>query len=284
MDKETLEGLAALVNVKAEDVAELYEGDGEDIKLKEGVNPLEITSGWIKTRLDDVYKAAQRKTAAKFENFVQSQGFESEAQGVELLQQYVESIKAKPGDGGGGDPGEWEQKYQALESSHAKALEAIKQKEAEVEQAIKEGQRREVAARFQMDVRKALGDKWAGSEDHFGILINNFNLDRIKYDNGKPVLLDESGEVLKDELHRPIEFADMVKKYGGLIGGFHAVDPGKGGPPASGGNGNSGGGSVKIPSGTTEKEFRSMLTNERDPAKRKALLDARIAQIEGDKA
>lgn len=278
MDKVFLEGLAALVNVKAEDVAELYVTEGEETKLKDGINPLEVVKGWVKTRLDDTYRASQRKTATHFENAIKSKGFESDLQGVELLDAYLESLKTEPGKGG--DPSEWEKKYQSLETSHNKALEQLKQKDAEIQKAIKDGQRREVVARFKTDVRKSLGEKWAGSEDHFDILINNFNLSRIRYDGDTPVLLDESGEPLKDDLHRPVSFADQVKKYGSLIGGFHKVDPNLNGPPRpkGGGGGKEG---ITLPKGLSTRDYNAMLDAERDPEKRKLIVAARIEQLEG---
>ena len=275
MDKTFLEGLAALVNVKPEEVADLFVTEGQETKLKDGVNLLNVTSGWVKTRLDDVYKAAQRKTASSFESAIKSKGFESDKQGVELLDAYLETVKSKPG---GGDPSEWEKKYNDLAPKVENLQKALQAKDVEIQKAVKDGQRREVQARLITDVRKALGDKWAGSEDHFGILMNNFNIDRIRYDNGVPVLLDESGEVAKDDLHRPIAFDDRVKHYGNLIGGFHAVDPKKdGAPPPKGGSGASGG--VKLPADITSRQFTEMYAAA--SAEEKAgLLEARKAQLQ----
>ena len=280
MNKDFLEGLAALVNVKAEDVAELYVTEGEETKLKEDVNPLEVVKSWVKTRLDDTWKASQRKTATQFENAIKSNGFDSDLQGVELLNAFLEDVKAKPGEGGeGNNPSEWEKKYQSLEASHTKALEQLKSKDAEIQKAIKEGHRREVAAKFENDVRETLGDKWAGSKDHLKILMNNFDLSRVKYDGDTPVLLDESGEPLKDELHRPIVFADQVKHYGTLIGGFHKIDPNKGGPPRSEGGGGNSDEAITLRKGMTTREYNALYDSTKDPEKRKQLAEARVKQL-----
>lgn len=270
--KDFLEGLAALLNVKAEEVSELFDADG---KPKEGTDLLTTARSWVKTRTDDVYKSAERKTANRFENFVKSKGFESDAQGVDLLEAYYESLKSH-GDGKGG---EWEKKYNDLFPKVEKLQAALTEKDAAIQAAIKQGERKEVAARLMSDVRKTLGDKWAGTEDHFQILMKNFDVNRIRYENGQPVILDESGEIAKDELHRPISFADEAKKMGSLIGGFHVVPPGKDGPPPPTGKG-APPQKVSLPDGMTDREFLNLYGAEKDPAKRLEIMNARIAQTE----
>lgn len=277
MDKAFLEGLASLVNVKAEDVAELFVTEGEETKLKDGVNPLEVAESWIKTRLNDTYKAAERKTATRFESWVKDQGFESDAQGTDLLAAFVETVKTKPAEGG--KASEWEKKYNDLAPKVEGLQKKIQEVEAEKVKAIQDANRKIVTARLRNDVRSALGEKWAGKDDHLNILMNNFNPDRIQYDGDTPVLLDEKGERMIDELHRPINFSDRVKQLGELIGGYHAVNPGQGGPPPPNGGGGNGSG-IKLKADMTADDFNSLLLKTKDPDQRKALIQARKEQLQ----
>ena len=274
--KDLFVGLASPLNIKAEEVSEMFDTEGN---LKEGVDPVATFTKAIKTRLDDVYKAAERKTSNRFESWVKAQGVESDLQGTDLLEHFYESVKGKPSEPSKGDGGEWEKKYNDLLPKVETLQSTLKEKELAIEQAIKDGQKREVSARLTTDVRKALGEKWAGNEDHFNILMKNFNTDRIKYDNGVPVLLDDSGEPIKDDYHQPIPFAEHAKKLGSLIGGFHAADPNKGGPPPpvnAGGTGST----FTLPKGISNREFNEMLDMEKDPAKKKSMVEARIAQLD----
>lgn len=278
MNKEFLEGVAPLLQIKAEDVAGLFVTEGEETKLKEGVDPLKTVSDWVKTRLDDVYKAAQRKTATRFEDAVKQKGFESDLQGVELLNAYLETLKDKPGNGGG-DVSEWEKKYNDLFPKVEAFETQISTLKGDYEQKLKARDQAVVQSRLRGDVRSALGNKWAGTDQHLDILLNSFSVDRIRYDGNTPILLDQSGEPLLDELHRPVQFGDHVKGLGELIGGFHAVDAGKGSPPPP--NGGSGAHSgITLPSNLSQKDYNEMLDRERDPVKRKQLVEARIAQLD----
>lgn len=271
--KDFMEGLASLLNIKPEEVSEMFDTEG---KLKEDVKPLEKFSNGVKNRLDDVYKAAQRKTSQNFESWVKSQGFKSDSQGVDLLAEFYESVKSTTSDPESG--GEWESKYNDLLPKVENLQSAIKEKEAAIEKAILDGQRREVSARLRTDVKSALGKNWAGSDQHLAILMQSFNVDSIRYDKGVPVMLDETGEPIKDELHRPISFADRTKELGTLIGGFHAVDPNKGAPPAPTTSG--AGQSFQLQKGLTNREYNEIYDSTKDPVQRKKLAEARIAQLD----
>ena len=274
--KDLLVGLASPLNIKAEEVSEMFDTEGS---LKEGVDPVATFTKAIKTRLDDVYKAAERKTSNRFESWVKSQGVESDLQGTELLEHYFESVKGKPGEPGKGDGGEWEKKYSTLEASHKKALEQLILKDQELEKERKLGHVKQVEARLQSDARTFLGKQWAGSEDHFSELIKGYNPERIRYEGEVPFLLDDNGEILKDELHRPIRLDDDIKRRGKLIGGFHAADPNKGGPPPPANAGGTGS-TFTLPKGISNREFNEMLDMEKDPVKKKSMVEARIAQLD----
>lgn len=274
--KEFLEGLAALLNVKAEDVADLFVTEGEETKLKDGLNELDVVKDWVKTRVNDTYKAGHRKGAAGMESVIKSKGFDSDLQGAELLNAYLDTLTVEPSEKGS----EWENKYRSLEASHKKALEQLEAKDAEIAAKEKEGFTRETKARFSSDARKFLGDRWAGNEDHFNEIIARYDPQRIRYENEIPFLLDEKGDYAVDDLHVRIRLDEDIKRRGKLIGGFHEVDPSKGSPPPPSGQGGNGTKTVTLPGGMTDREFMNLYNSENNPSKRKAMMEARTKQIE----
>lgn len=277
--KDFLEGLASLLNVRAEDVAELFVTEGEETKLKEDIKPLNVVKGWVKTRVNDTYKAGHRKGAEAIESVIKQKGFDSDLQGVELLNAYLETLKVEPSNGNQ-NASEWEKKYNDLLPKVEAFDSQIAELKANHANELKQKDIAVVKSRLRSDVRSSLGKMWAGDDEHLEIVLNNFPVDQIRYEGNQPVLLNASGEVLVDDLHRPIGFDDRVKKLGGLIGGFHQVDPNKGGPPPPSGQGGSGQ-KYTLPSGITQREYNALYDQEKDPVKRKQMAEARIAQLEG---
>lgn len=264
-----MEGLAGLLNQPA-DVNDLYEGDN----LKEGVDPMEVVKGWYKTRLDDFSRQSTAREWKKLEKWVKAQGFESDLQGTDLLSAFADYVKGTAGKSTGDQKAE--KKIQELEAAITNLQTALAAKEDEVKTAAAAAQRQIVSARLRGAIRDALGSKWAGTEDHFNILASQFNPDQIRIEpNGALTLLNDNGEPLTDEYHRPIQFGERVQKVGALIGGFHAVDPGKGSPPAgSPGNAAGAGSGITLAAGITGLEFQQMLGKEQDPEKRAKLIHA----------
>ena len=275
--KDFLEGLASLLNVRAEDVAELFVTEGEETKLKDDIKPLNVVKGWVKTRVNDTYKAGHRKGAEAIESVIKQKGFDSDLQGVELLNAYLETLKVEPSSGNQ-NASEWEKKYNDLLPKVEAFDSQIAELKANHANELKQKDIAVVKSRLRGDIVSALGNKWAGNDQHLGILLNNFPVDRIKYEGDKITLLNEAGEVLVDDLHRPVAFADRVKELGGLIGGFHKVDPNKGGPPPPSGQGGSGQ-KYTLPANITNREFNQLLDNTKDPVKKKEILEARQAQL-----
>ena len=90
--------------------------------------------------------------------------------------------------------------------------------------------------------------------------------------------MNEGGEALVDDLHRPVAFADRVKELGNLIGGFHQVDPSKGGPPPPSGQ-NESRQKYTLPENISQREFNQLLDGTKNPVKRREILEARQAQL-----
>lgn len=279
MDKEFLEGLASLLNQPAEEVSNLFEaGEQEgELKPKPKDEILNAVKSWVKTRTDDVYKAAQRKTAGGFESWVKSQGFESEKQGTDLLADFAEHLKSNA------KPGQDDAKVNKLTETITNLQKALAEKDSAIEAARLEAQKQVVGARLRGDVMSALGTKWAGTDKHLKLIMSQFDPARVKYDgDGEPTLLNADGEPLTDELMRPVKFSDYVTELGKLTGGYHAADPDKGSGNGGGsGSGSGGNGGVKLPKDMSAWDFQRLLSETTDPEKRSALLKARAEQVQG---
>ena len=171
--KDFLEGLAALLNVKAEDVAELFVTEGEETKLKDDLKPLEVVKQWVKTRVDDTYKAGHRKGASGMEKVIKQKGFDSDLQGVELLNAYLETLKVEPNNGNK-NASEWEKKYNDLLPKVEAFDSQIAELKANHANELKQKDVAVVKSRLRGDIVSALGNKWAGNDQHLGVLLNKF--------------------------------------------------------------------------------------------------------------
>lgn len=276
MDKDFLEGLAGLLNQPAEEVSNLFEaGEQEgEFKAKPKDEILNAVKSWVKTRTDDVYKAAQRKTATGFEGWIKSQGFESDKQGTDLLAEFAENLKANA------KPGDDDVKVKKLTETITNLQKALEGKDDEVKAARLDAQKQIVTHRLKGDVMQALGPKWAGTDEHLTLIMSQFDPSRVRYDGDTPTLLGTDGEPMTDDLMRPVKFADYVTKLGKLTGGFHAADPNTGSGNAGGTGGSGTGGGVKLPANMDSWQFKELLDKTTDPEKRKALLKARAEQIQ----
>lgn len=92
---------------------------------------------------------------------------------------------------------------------------------------------------------------------------NNFQ--SVKVDGGKVFLVDEKGEIRKDDLHNPIEYSAFVSGLNPF--GVHDFDPGKGSTGASSGQKNNTGSDYKIADGVSLPDALNGVTDLAQKAK-----------------
>lgn len=101
---------------------------------------------------------------------------------------------------------------------------------------------------------------------------NNFQ--SVKVDGGKVYLVDEKGEIKKDDLHNPIEYGAFVNSLNPF--GVHDFDPGKGSTGASSGQKQTTGSEYKIADGVSLPDALKGVT---DLAKRAEITRAYAAAL-----
>ena len=307
MEKEFLEALAGLFGKKAEE-AGFYsqpEKEGDEPQLKPSAELVKSIGAIYKDRLDDRYKAAQRKTAQQYESWVKAQGFDGEGQGTDLLSAYVDHVKSKTAEEAAKQAGQGEGKltpeavkghelYQGMVTKLENLQATITEKDSLIESEKNKSKRFITSTVLRQQANKILKEaKWAVQpedwEVRLNMLLKDFNPDKIKVDgiggnDPKVTILDDHGDPLTDELHRPVDFKTQILGTGKHLGGFHAADPGKGSPPPSGNNGNTGAGSgFKVPEniGSMDaKTFTALIRETKDPAHKQKLREARIAHLD----
>lgn len=295
----SLEALARLIGKKAVELkSELFDGEGEEAKLKEGAQSL-IDAAFAKKFAaikDENHGRGLRKAMEVVEDWVKSKGFipEDGIQGAELLEAWATTLQKSDGGEKGkkltpeqmeSDPvaQEWlTTKVKALKEAHDKKTGLL------TEQLI-QAQNKSLRDRVQREALAVLdASNWVSGDDEdmkkrrVDTIFRLLEYDHLKEDkSGNVVVVDESGNPRKDATFNAISFADYVKGINPF--GVHQYDPDKkspsppptppGGQPPK----------IKIRDGKHYEELRrGIIAKEADPTKRQAALkelgEAWIAQ------
>lgn len=252
---EFLEDLSRLTGREtAELETELFESvEGEELKLKEGVNIFGLVKDGRKALIErnkkerkDQYNRGLKEGAGKFEKTIRSLGeFDTDLQGVDLLNAFVEVQKSTTGDD---ITEEFLAKHsvanQWLNSKLAKSKEAFKAVEDDFKAKLDKITRERKAEKIDSMAFDWLEtNNWNDGEGDIkksrrSAIRRLLDYDRIAIEDGKPVLLDENGAPARDNLEHPIKWTDHLKEIGDAVGGFNKVKP-TSTPPSPGSSGES---------------------------------------------
>lgn len=294
-----LEDIARLTGKTAVELeSDLFNVDGEEITQKEGaIKSIDAAFSQKFTAIkDESHGRGLRKSMETVETWVKSKGYtpESEVKGTDLLEAWAATLqKSEGGKGSKLTAEELEQNQIAQEwlSAKAKALkEGYEQKIGTLNEQLTRAQQKSLRARVQ---REALGvlesSNWIAGEDEdtrkrrVDTIFRLLEYNHLKEDeSGALVVLDDSGNVRKDATFNPVSFGDYVKEVNPF--GFHKFDPEKKSPSPNPQPGKPGQDKPKIVirDHAHYEELRKQRNQERDPAKRQALVkelqEAWIAQ------
>lgn len=295
-----LEDLARLTGKKAVELkSELFNVDGEEITQKDSAG--KFIAGLFHRKFESIkdenYGWGQRTANLAIEEYVKSKGFtpESDIKGTtDLLEAWAATLqKSEGGKGSKLTTEELEQNQIAQEwlSQKAKALkDGYEAKIGTLNEQLTQAQQKSLKDRVQ---REALGvlesSNWIAGEDEdtrrrrVDTIFRLLEYNHLKEDEGGAlVVLDDSGNVRKDATFNPVSFGDYVKEVNPF--GFHKFDPGKQSPSPNPQPGKPGQDKPKIVirDQAHYEELRKQRNQERDPAKRQALIkelqEAWIAQ------
>lgn len=294
-----LEDLARLTGKKAVELkSELFDANGEEITQKESA--VEAIASLFNRKFtaikDENHGKGLRKAMQTVEDYVKSKGFtpETEMQGTDLIDAWAATLqKSEGGKGSKLTPEELEQNQIAQEwlSAKAKALkEGYEAKIGTLTEQLTQAQQKSLRARVQREALAVLeSSNWIAGEDddtrkrRVDTIFRLLEYNHLKEDeSGALVVLDDSGNVRKDATFNPVSFGDYVKEVNPF--GFHKFDPGKNSPSPNPQPGKPGDTKPKIVirDQAHYEELRKQRNQERDPAKRQALVrelqEAWIAQ------
>lgn len=263
MNQPILEELARLSGIDANEIASLYEGEGDSRKLKNDAfdaiqnNWLPKISGKFEKIKNDQYGAGLKKGAQSWENFLRETVGLDGLKGEELQTAFKERWEQKNSNGDGKAPKQLtdeelakDDRVKKLIETQVAALKSDLQKEQEARTALeKEYSMKALRSTAQNKALEYLEKaKWIAGEgdvrnrriETIHKLIDYGRLKLPENGEGDPIVLNEQGEPAQDARFNPVTFEAYVLGLNPFD--FHKFTPGKGSPsPTNGGGGNAGG-------------------------------------------
>lgn len=248
-----IDEFAKLANLAENEVADLYtvetDEDGNEVKKIADVNEAvsKIKTG-IANKFSDIqknhYGRGLKEGASKFESHIK-QHFESDKQGTELLEDYLSHLESKT------NSAKKELKAEDIKSNPAfkdllnAEVSALKEEadrvKAELENERNKYYTEKLTDKAQSEAIKILNKlRWVQSDDpdqaekQKKAIFSLIDYSKVKLDNGQLVLVDEAGEVLKDQYHNPVSYESYIETLNPF--GTHKVNPNQKAPTVSANN------------------------------------------------
>ena len=269
--EKTIQALASALNLDAEEfAAALRDGEKwlEDDKMAEKIgqtvrDQVKAAREASKAREEAQLKRGTRETMLSVERWMKAQGFENpdKLQGSELLDAFTEHLRAQtapagdPAGSGGKKPGEMSSedlaKLPAVKELMTDAVKGAAAKYEAVKAEFEAYQKKTTVERVEAVAKKTAAEileenrailEVPGSEiakpQRLEAIYRFFDFEKMRVDEkGGIVMLDENGEVLLNDMGKPVSYKEKVLEINKRLYGFHTQDPNKGGgnPPANGG-------------------------------------------------
>lgn len=245
-----IDEFAKLANLAENEVADLYtvetDEDGNEVRKIADVNEAvsKIKTG-IANKFSDIqknhYGRGLKEGASKFESHIK-QHFDSDKQGTDLLEDYLAHLESQT------KSAKKELKAEDIKSNPAfkdllnAEVSALKEEadrvKAELESERNKYYTEKLTDKAQSEAIKILDKiRWVKSDDpdqaekQKKAIFSLIDYSKVKLDNGQLVLVDGSGEVLKDQYHNPVSYESYIEQLNPF--GTHKVNPNQKAPAVS---------------------------------------------------
>jgi hypothetical protein len=299
MEQEILKGVASALQIDVTELADVLKKDGEDLKGDAIAKAIaEKVKEEVTTATDARFKAGQSEINRKILKAAKAAGFQNtnNLMGAELVSAAIEFAKTQA-EGEGGDAGkdgeltrEKLEKNQIVKELIAEKLKAandlLEQTKSEFDGFKKTASQKErdvVLKEFlgqELDQAKVILDGPTGTnkEQRIATMLKLVP-SNVGLKDGKPVFLDEDGNVETDNLGKPKSVAKWAVETATPLFGVRTQDPGKAGAGAPpGGNGSAGGQCGESITFENEAAFNQYMETETDSAKRLAARQAWVSR------